>query len=177
MAKQSLSNCFYRKFWLDHATYDSCITPEIGKKMSGKDTREGIIKFILIMARIFIIMVLVLFWLQLFSQSTYFTFNNLKIKYSLMHRGLAIHNDSLLSSKYIIKVNLSESDKAQIKRLKKRDWLNLLQNPKTDWAANLVLYCIYEIDAIQYEINIKNRRDWLLVMKDEDIKFWKIKLK
>jgi hypothetical protein len=58
------------------------------------------------------------------------------------------------------------------KTLSSTEWISLLNDPEKDWAANLVLYQIYERDATVFKI-IKGRNEWIGVLRQSDISYWK----
>jgi len=50
---------------------------------------------------------------------------------------------------------------------------SLLNNPKYDWATNLVLYSLYDIDAnMFFAFDIVTREDWIGYFRDKDIAMW-----
>ena len=60
-----------------------------------------------------------------------------------------------------------------IKSINKEEWIKLLLNNKTDWAANLILYDLYKKNAVVFNTVIKSRKDWINVSKDTDVSYWK----
>lgn len=51
---------------------------------------------------------------------------------------------------------------------------SLLNNPDYDWATNLILYNIYDIDAIFFSaFDIMTRENWLGYFQNRDISMWK----
>lgn len=72
---------------------------------------------------------------------------------------------------YRVIVKLSDKEEKIARKINKATWLNLLNNPKSDWAANLILYDIKNKDAIL--IAKYTRKEWLKYMKKKDIQFWK----
>ena len=97
--------------------------------------------------------------------------SNNKVKYTI---GL-ISCDScfpVMSIGYRISTNLTENQIKLASMLTFNDWLLLLNNKKSDWAANLVLYQIFDKDAIPL-YHIGNRARWLKYLKKEDLAFWK----
>lgn len=66
---------------------------------------------------------------------------------------------------------LSESQREIVKKIDKNTWLVLLNNPNTDWAANLVLYELHQRYAGRL-VGL-NRDKWLKNYgKEVDIDFW-----
>ena len=73
---------------------------------------------------------------------------------------------------YRVRVKLSADEDSLIRTIKKEQWLQLLQNSATDYAANALLYSLYNRDAIVLFYH-RNIDDWLMDMKDVYIKYWK----
>jgi hypothetical protein len=75
-------------------------------------------------------------------------------------------------AKYIIEiVDLSSDQHELIKSLKYMDWICLLSNNSTDWAANLILYSIFEKDAIV--LSNLNPECWRANAKMDDLEYWR----
>ncbi len=103
--------------------------------------------------------------------------SNAKITFTLLRYGMDFTETTPPKAEVVIKTSVKSTALwKQLKVLSPSQWQCLLDNPKTDWAANLILYQLYEKDAILYK-KIKNRNDWLKTKKDEDIAYWKKKLK
>ncbi|OFQ27130.1 hypothetical protein HMPREF2955_04725 [Prevotella sp. HMSC073D09] len=77
---------------------------------------------------------------------------------------------------YRVSVKLTPKQKILIVRMKRGEWLSLLNDETTDYAANILLYYIYNRDAI---VLLHNRsiRDWRDGMKEDDILYWEKRLK
>jgi hypothetical protein len=76
---------------------------------------------------------------------------------------------------YRIIVDLTNDEKSKIKKIDCEGWISLLENKKSDWAANLILYDIFDRDA--HLLSRRNSRKlWVKFSKEEDIDFWKKKL-
>lgn len=60
-----------------------------------------------------------------------------------------------------------------IKTLTTDQWIYLLNKPESDWAANLILYQLYEREAILFSYIIRRREDWIGYRRDGDIAYWK----
>ncbi|MDJ1495241.1 hypothetical protein QNI19_20040 [Cytophagaceae bacterium DM2B3-1] len=84
--------------------------------------------------------------------------------------------DRLSSPKNIISVEIGDEDMKLLKSIKRDEWITALHDTKKDWAANLLLYTLYEKDATTFII-IKTREKWVNTYKEEDIKFWEKILK
>lgn len=83
-----------------------------------------------------------------------------------------------MPSQYIIRVELRKSQRDEVGKLKKNDWILILNNKNTDWAANLILYDICKRDAtLIYSSAWKSRSDWILLFKNDDITYWEKFLK
>ena len=77
---------------------------------------------------------------------------------------------------YRVIISLSAKEDSIIKRISKRQWLSMLNDKKTDFAANLLLYQLYERDAVVF-FYIKDAPDWRLSFKDDDLNYWRHTLK
>ena len=77
---------------------------------------------------------------------------------------------------YRVRVKLTPKQDSIIVRMKRREWLSLLNDETTDYAANILLYYIYNRDAIVLLYN-RSIREWRAAMKEDDISYWEQKLK
>lgn len=77
---------------------------------------------------------------------------------------------------YRVRISLSAKEDSIIKHISKRQWLSMLNDKKTDFAANLLLYQLYEREAIMF-LQIKDASDWRLAMKENDLHYWQQTLK
>lgn len=88
---------------------------------------------------------------------------------------LTVKDDKIYSGGWNYRVtveNITEIEKEKFKKIPFEMWLQLLEDENTDWAANLILYDIYERDAaLLARRDDKNR--WREYMKYEDIDYWK----
>ncbi|MBB1551854.1 MAG: hypothetical protein HG447_009730 [Prevotella sp.] len=101
--------------------------------------------------------------------------NNRTIKYNILlvacDTCAPIHDIG-----YRVRISLSAKEDSIIKHISKRQWLSMLNDKKTDFAANLLLYQLYEREAIMF-LQIKDASDWRLAMKDDDLYYWRRTLK
>ena len=101
--------------------------------------------------------------------------NNRTIKYNILlvacDTCAPIHDIG-----YRVRISLSAKEDSIIKHISKRQWLSMLNDKKTDFAANLLLYQLYEREAIMF-LQIKDTSDWRLAMKDDDLYYWRRTLK
>ena len=72
---------------------------------------------------------------------------------------------------YIYPTNLTVIKKQSLDSINYNQWLILLADTNTDWAANLLLYYMYQKDAFLFVINT-DRKKWLHDKKDDD-EYWK----
>jgi hypothetical protein len=101
--------------------------------------------------------------------------NNEKIKYSIVLKScdtcVPISNIG-----YRVLVELNEKEDLIVKKLKKESWVSLLNDDKSDWAANLLLYYLHDKNAI-----IFRRKEavemWHSYFKKEDLDYWHKTLK
>ena len=101
--------------------------------------------------------------------------NNRTIKYNILlvacDTCAPIHDIG-----YRVRISLSAKEDSIIKHISKGQWLSMLNDKKTDFAANLLLYQLYEREAIMF-LQIKDASDWRLAMKDDDLYYWRRTLK
>lgn len=101
--------------------------------------------------------------------------NNRTIKYNILlvacDTCAPIHDIG-----YRVRISLSAKEDSIIKHISKRQWLSMLNDKKTDFATNLLLYQLYEREAIMF-LQIKDASDWRLAMKDDDLYYWRRTLK
>ena len=101
--------------------------------------------------------------------------NNRTIKYNILlvacDTCAPIHDIG-----YRVRISLSAKEDSIIKHISKRQWLSMLNDKKTDFAANLLLYRLYAREAILF-LDVKDASDWRLAMKDDDLYYWRRTLK
>jgi hypothetical protein len=74
---------------------------------------------------------------------------------------------------------LTEEQDEIVRKLDKQTWLNLLNSPNSDFAANLILYDIYNKDGITLYVWDSDKGEdsfcelWQKHLKDEDLDYWK----
>ena len=73
-----------------------------------------------------------------------------------------------------VRVTLSEKNELKVKQIAPETWIILLNNKKSDWAANLILYSLYNKDAF-FLSRYDERELWIKHIKEEDLDFWKKK--
>jgi len=89
-------------------------------------------------------------------------------------------NKNTITSEYLIKVELNEIDSVCVSQIENEDWLVFLRNESSSWNANLILYSIYERDAMWYFYTPKtvNLKDiWFENKRSSDIDDWESFLK
>ncbi len=124
-----------------------------------------------------ILLIMTLSVKSLFAQELSSWIDNNTFKYKIVRVSLQLKTEEkAVPSKYLIKAELPENARNDLKKLTKKEWLALLSNDKSDWAANLFLYDLFERDAFLFNTT-KNREQWCLSLKQKDIDFWKKKLK
>lgn len=100
--------------------------------------------------------------------------NNNKIKYSIVLTScdtcIPITNIG-----YRVKVQLTKKEEIFVRKISSSTWDTLLNNINSDWAANLILYHIYDKDALLLSRN-NNKELWTKYLKNDDISFWRQKL-
>lgn len=101
--------------------------------------------------------------------------NNRTIKYNILlvacDTCAPIHDIG-----YRVLISLSAKEDSIIKHISKRQWLSMLNDKKTDFAANLLLYRLYEREAIVL-LHYNNAPEWRQAMKENDLHYWQQTLK
>jgi hypothetical protein len=99
--------------------------------------------------------------------------DNAPIKFVTYRTSLQFYDfDRATPSEFRVYVQITDSIKKEFKTICKDEWLRLLQDEKTDWAANPILYDIYEKEAIKFRIQ-PNRLDWVNRHKAKEIEYWR----
>ena len=98
--------------------------------------------------------------------------NNDSLQYSIAHKTqstLKNKNDELVG--YYVRIALDKKTKDTL-LIKTFDfWKMYLNNPVSDWAANLLLHCLYNREASSIVAIENNRSIWMKV-KGNEIKYW-----
>ena len=104
--------------------------------------------------------------------------NNKKLKHSiaLMACDTCAPMVDIMDIGYRVVVKLSEKDREVLKKIQPETWLNLLEGNSTDYASNLILYDIYDKDALRFNV-CKDIKTWRKYFKKEDFDFWKAQFK
>lgn len=111
------------------------------------------------------------------SNKIFLRLNNSSIKFQVYRASLyVIGENKVTDPKFLITVTKKGSDAKTLKAISREDWLAALNNPKCDWAANLLLYEMYKKDATIFEV-VKAREQWLNGYKQTDVEFWQKELK
>lgn len=101
--------------------------------------------------------------------------NNRTIKYNILlvacDTCAPIHDIG-----YRVIISLSAKEDSIIKHISKGQWLSMLNDKKTDFAANLLLYRLYEREAIVL-LHYNNAPEWRQAMKENDLHYWQQTLK
>jgi len=99
--------------------------------------------------------------------------NNDSIGY---HTVLEDHRDSVEGRYcFILVVNFTSFEQVKFfKSIPSKQWLELLNNEETNWAANLCLYCLYRRDCASYVVNnIRSAKKWHETMQEkDDMDYW-----
>lgn len=77
---------------------------------------------------------------------------------------------------YRVIVELNKKNNAIVKKISKENWLKLLNNNCTDYAANLLLYSMYKKDALILSKN-DGIESWRKYLKKDDLAYWSKHLK
>jgi hypothetical protein len=102
--------------------------------------------------------------------------SNDSIKYSIIITMPDFENGDYISDNILRITSIDSSKLAWAQSLSKKEWLTMLSNEKTDWAANLLLYQLNKRDALVFKI-IKSRDSWIIKRRKADIAYWEKNLK
>ena len=72
-------------------------------------------------------------------------------------------------------VELTDEQYEIVRKLDKQTWLNLLNSPNSDFAANLILYRIYEKDGTRLSVLAEEDNFcelWKKYKKDKELDYW-----
>ena len=72
---------------------------------------------------------------------------------------------------YRVMVHLSSKQDSVIRNMSKVQWMLKLHDCDTDFAANILLYYLYDRDAFVLLYN-SEIQDWRRAMKEDDIHYW-----
>lgn len=112
---------------------------------------------------------------EIYSQSTnnIFGLKNQNVYFEFYHETAnLIQNDTLKIFPYlIIAIDTRSSEVISTDQFSDSILLNMLLNKRTDWAANIILYDKYDIEASDFLL-VNNIRKWRRYKRVEDIKFW-----
>lgn len=94
------------------------------------------------------------------------------VKYKIFRSSAKlVDTDAIEVSKLIVMVVQTKKDQKELLKLKKEDWIKLLKDESSDWAANLCLYDMYKKEATTIDA-AKKKEVWRICCKNEDIAYW-----
>lgn len=99
--------------------------------------------------------------------------SNERIKYSIVLRS-CVTCVPIRNIGYRVNVQLNEEEEVKVKNITSETWKVLLNNSNSDWASNLILYSLYDKDALLLSMN-DDRELWSKYYKKEDLDFWNSK--
>jgi len=103
---------------------------------------------------------------------TLLPFNNETIQYEIIFASRREMGANAKPSRYLIQVKLNDTLREEIRKIKKQQWLALLNDSHFDWAANLMLYDMHQQDAIIYSVVAKDRSLWSELVRKNHLAFW-----
>lgn len=114
-----------------------------------------------------------IFYLTVYSQSSLSFIRNDSIKFRYGFRTPSLFDKHPVPSYYVIHVTINKEQRIAAKGVNRECWIRLLKDKSTDWAANLILYDLYQKDATDFRIlDLKSRDDWVLEIRQRDISYW-----
>ena len=125
------------------------------------------------------IICLTVFFPKVFSQEDS-SINNNTIKYSYRSTTTKIEvanskNNTFPVEIILIQVQLAPEIRNRVLKFSYNEWMNLLGDKATDWAANLCLYDIYQKDAMNIEL-LSDKYRWARCCRSTDIAYWRTTL-
>ena len=121
------------------------------------------------------VLIIILFTVS-FSMSVYaqnIGMDNDSVDYLIEYVSIELDEEEdnvITPSKYVVVIDLTETQKEGIKKLSYKDWERLLTDINTDFVSNLLLYSLFERDATL--LDGLNRDEWLKCCKSDDIHYW-----
>lgn len=106
-------------------------------------------------------------------------YSNSNLKWNIIRGKLAnFESDSFdfEASQLYITINWTDDDERELRAKSKENWLNLLKDEKCDFAANIILYCLYNRVATFFFFH-KDTTYWRERQKQSDFEFWEKTLK
>lgn len=70
-----------------------------------------------------------------------------------------------------VRVELSDEKKLLLKKISHEEWFNLLNDKKSDFIANVILYELYSKNAIDLLV-IEDIEKWRKFVKKDDLEYW-----
>lgn len=101
--------------------------------------------------------------------------NDIEHSFGYVSPELDMRSNTMIPSKYIVMLNVSDNERKYYASLSRTGWLKLLKQSDSDYGTNLVLYFFTEKDAIL--ILDKHREAWLRTSKNDDLDYWSNYLK
>jgi hypothetical protein len=103
--------------------------------------------------------------------------NNDSIKFDLVMTMPDFENGIYHSDYALIVNSLDSAERVIVQSLNKNQWVQLLKNSKSDWAANIILYSMYKKSAGIFRAAVKTRDSWIENSRQADIDYWQSFLK
>jgi hypothetical protein len=85
---------------------------------------------------------------------------------------MQIKDSGVVLAKYIVVPKLRKGLLRKTSRMKKAEWMELIKDSTTDWAANLCLYALYKKDASQLVDIPDPVQYWRSCCKEADQTYW-----
>ncbi|RFS18794.1 hypothetical protein DVR12_26715 [Chitinophaga silvatica] len=100
--------------------------------------------------------------------------DNKNISYEIKWIGSKFKNGTWIGPSFLVRVDKQKGDSILIARMTPEAWITALNNPNTDWAANLLLYELNKKSAIVFIRS--DQEQWQKKLKDSDLNYWEHKL-
>jgi|GEM_PF-3455724 hypothetical protein len=99
--------------------------------------------------------------------------NNDSLKFSFLIKSSKRSGGLIRNDGYFVTIDFDSIEEEYLKSLKYNEWMKLLQSDSFDWSANLILYCLFEREAMVFTYKTTNRDVWVQRWKNSDIEYWK----
>lgn len=99
------------------------------------------------------------------------------IRFDVINTAPDFENGIYYSGYVLVLNGLDSVGKSLVRDIKKDQWLSLLQNDQSDWAANIILYSLYKKRAAIFWTAVKTRQDWIEKSRKDDLAYWQSFLK
>ncbi len=111
---------------------------------------------------------------QVYSQKSmpYNILNNKNFSFTWYRTSMQIEDSGMVLARYVVVPKIRKGLFKRLSKLKKMEWMGLIKDSTTDWAANLFLYALYKKDASQLMDIPDPVHHWRICCKEVDQIYW-----